>query len=121
MEKNIFENAYFGKPYKTRDGKRALFIEQNNDKHFPYSILIEGKLGCIMYDDTGKYTNDCPDLDIVSEWKEEVNEEELDELALKENPNSEHSGDTYESGLFYGFDDGFKAGVRYMQRVKEEK
>lgn len=23
--KNIFENAYFGKPYKTRDDKRAIF------------------------------------------------------------------------------------------------
>lgn len=25
MGKNIFEDAYFGKPYKTRDGRKAIY------------------------------------------------------------------------------------------------
>lgn len=80
--KNIFKSAYFGKLYKTRDGRKALFIRKNTDKHFPYDILIEGNLGCIMYDETGKYVGEGPHAyDIVSEWYEEINEKELDELA----------------------------------------
>ena len=29
--KNIFENAYFGKPYKTRDGRKAILLDESFD------------------------------------------------------------------------------------------
>lgn len=44
MEKNIFENAYFDKPYKTGDGSKAIFICKsiNFDQDRPYACIIEG-------------------------------------------------------------------------------
>lgn len=39
MEKNIFENAYFGKAYKTRDCKKAVLISLSN-----FSALLSMEL-----------------------------------------------------------------------------
>lgn len=36
---NIFENAYFGKPYKTRNGRKAIYLGSNGkDGH---SLMLD--------------------------------------------------------------------------------
>ena len=63
---NIFENADFGKPYRTRDGRKALYIgDFVNDK---ISLLTEQN-GTIWVSIDGH--SDYKYNDIVSEWQEE--------------------------------------------------
>ena len=81
---NIFENAYFGKAYKTRDGRKARFvINMGGNYGHPYRLVIEGSDHFFNYDRDGRMANVERDSDIVSEWQEEINEEELDRLAIK--------------------------------------
>lgn len=70
---NIFENAYFGKSYKTRDGRKAIYsycIKGTPNDHY----LIVDKNPSLLggYGDDG-IANACgyhnPNLDIVSEWQ----------------------------------------------------
>lgn len=81
---NIFENAYFGKAYKTRDGRKALY--QKDDKlgglYHHWLITEDAHFACT---DTGEQNMKMgyPPLDIVSEWTEETDEEELKENAVK--------------------------------------
>lgn len=83
---NIFENAYFGKSYKTREGKRAILIgfnplvvaldDINNKGGYYYRVFEDGRIN----DDT--YPTFETKFDIVSEWQEEPRrEEKLDKLA----------------------------------------
>lgn len=73
--KNLFKEVYFGKPYKTRDGKKALYCYKfTNNSH---ALIIEGDEefwyvrddGLVddwddSYMDSSYYTV----KDIVSEW-----------------------------------------------------
>lgn len=72
---NIFKNAFFGKAYKTRDVRKAIYIYYGTDVIQPFikrhHLIYEG-LNSIQ---TSNYE------EIVSEWQEEINEEELDKLA----------------------------------------
>lgn len=124
--KNIFENAYFGKPYKTRDNRKALYHSYNNFyPNNPYKLhhnLILEKpyedslwIYCNDYGHTEEHINgewlNVTNSDIVSEWEESISEEELDRIADELNPNNPH-GDTYEVGQYFGFQDGVKAVYR---------
>lgn len=111
VRKDIFKNAYFGKLYKTRDGRKAIYIGGHR-------CVIENNNNCFFsFRSNGMHEGYATGTDIVSDWQEEINEEELDKLAEELNPNDPH-GDTYEVGQYFGFDDGFKAG--YL-KAKEEK
>lgn len=71
---NIFENAYFGKMYKTRDGRKAIYIQED-------CCIVEGNIDAFSYFDDGHFSiplKECG-IDIVSEWQEPINEEKLDE------------------------------------------
>lgn len=73
---NIFENAYFGKPYRTRKGKKARYCGKR-------ASMFELELDGIIIDyfpDGSYYTANESPLDIVSEWQEEINEEELNKF-----------------------------------------
>lgn len=87
--KNIFENAYFGKPYKTRDGRKAVFSNgclpgEQATVHLLVST-IPPRLMRYEFDGTRRDT-DNRSLDIVSEWQEEIDEEKLDKLAKQKYP-----------------------------------
>lgn len=75
---NVFENAYFGKLYKTRDGRKSVFVKNygidNNKIIYENGTHYVGNNGRI-------YANVTDRNDIVSEWKESIDEEELDKLA----------------------------------------
>ena len=88
---NIFENAYFGKSYKTREGKRAILIGFNplvvalddisNKGGYYYRVFEDGRIN----DD--RYPTFETKFDIVSEWQEEIRGgEKLDKLAEECNP-----------------------------------
>lgn len=127
MNENIFKDAHFGKAYKTRDERQAI-----------YSHKEEGGLHVLMYDNgevysvhsDGYYHNmQCftnledytSPLDIISEWQPTVDEQKLGEEKLDKLAKEE--ADLYgmcflDSGVHTsrnregGFQDGFKVGYR---------
>lgn len=85
---NIFEGAYFGKAYRTKDNTIVKFIMQRYADDFiiyipkckysvetPHIYNLNGE----FYLGNGEYGHSA--LDIVSEWQEPTDEEELDRLA----------------------------------------
>lgn len=111
--KNIFENAYFGKAYKTSDGRKVLLVSIFPDTGNAF-LISEYKIrdNCFgnhpyVYRLDG-INKDCPELDIVSEWGE-ISEEELDKLAEEYFDSLDRDrGPKYH----------FKAGCRKMRELK---
>jgi len=75
VNNNLFKEVYFGKPYKTRDGRKALYCHKFTDNS--HALIVEGdeKFWYVRDDglvvdfddilcDSSYYT----DKDIVSEW-----------------------------------------------------
>ena len=122
--KNIFEGAYFSKPYKTRDGRKAILISYNQRKpSAPYVCAVACyldnsiKSNCYNFNEFGKRGIDISTYDIVSEWQESINEEELEKLANEYADNVEMTGtssDGYYTGCWDYLDivKAFKAGYR---------
>lgn len=80
--KNIFENAYFGKVYKTRDGRKAVYTQGSINCHW---LAVEGTSFTWGYNNNGNLVSKIDEsMNIVSEWQEEIDEEKIDELARKE-------------------------------------
>lgn len=79
---NIFKNAYLGKVYKMRDEKKGIYSRFKPHRNC-HEILTEA--GLYDYNNDGSLCGftDISNCDIVSEWNEEINEEELDKLAMK--------------------------------------
>lgn len=92
MEKNnIFDGAYLGKQYRTRDGRKAILISYNQRKPMePYVCAVACylddsiKSNCYNFNEFGRRRTDLiSDSDIVAEWHEEINDEEVDSLAAE--------------------------------------
>lgn len=77
--KNIFENAYFSKPYKTRDGRKAIYNGRSIDRY--WLIVERHPWNIIGFNSCGRHSGLEEDIDIISEWEEPINEEELDNMA----------------------------------------
>lgn len=86
--KNIFKNAYFGKPYKTRDDKKALYLFGNGCGVYCITENFQNKIryyhfNGIPYDfENSKYRGE----DIISEWQEQINEKKLNKIAKESFP-----------------------------------
>lgn len=79
--KNIFKNAYFGKQYKTRDGRKAIYTIMSCDSHW---LAIQDTSFTWEYNDNGELITGIDNaMNIISEWDEEIDEEELDKLATE--------------------------------------
>lgn len=82
---NLFKDAYFGKMYMTRDGRKAIYFFQNGTSKW-HDLIVEGERISLPYQDSGLAVGkhlknpEWPE-DIVSEWEESINEEDLDKLA----------------------------------------
>lgn len=88
---NIFEKAYFGKTYKTRDDKKAIYHWYDNEHLHAHHLIIEDGEEVNCHDDGKNICNDYPtSRDIVSEFEETINEKELAELAEREYPSNYH-------------------------------
>lgn len=74
---NIFKNACFGKAYKTRDERRAIYQCGDDEIHH---LFLDS---CDILVDSYGYIN-CKEipsgLDIVSEWKKDTIQDKLDLL-----------------------------------------
>ena len=119
MQNDIFENAYFGKPYRTRDGRKAIYFYQTERNKW-HELIVEGDTVSLPYIDNGLAVgwhlnnHEWPD-DIVSEWHEEINEDELDKLAESkafEFENGEMTDISYRDFML-----GYKAGYRKAKEI----
>lgn len=113
---NIFKNACFGKAYRTSDDRKAVYIHhykdsESDDMHY---LIIEGSVVTYVWRADGKiapnYNND--GLDIVSEWQESIDEEELDRVAYEVDNPFNPFGDSEQCFKYYAFHLGVKAGYR---------
>lgn len=128
--KTIFENAYFGKAYKTRDGRKAIYHSYNdiypdNPYQSHHNLILEEKDGvrdtiwiwCNDYGHIeehieGEWLNET-DSDIVSEWQEPIDEHNIEVLAntamwkYSETPDAENIGE-YKEGWFDGYKQGWE-------------
>lgn len=124
MNKNVFEDAYFDKAYKTRDGRKAIFVI-NMGGHYghPYRLVIENEDNFFNYDKYGRMAKIEMNSDIISEWHEEINEVELDRLAIKKacefadtyqekTGNYGHNEGTLAVGYRYGYYDGYRKAMK---------
>ena len=68
--KNIFKNAYFGKPYKTRSGSKAIFLKRKEITDY-YILLVKSDCDFkrIVVYLNGKHPYE-KWADIVSEYEE---------------------------------------------------
>ena len=57
---NLFQSAYFGKAYKTRDGRKAIYIQED-------CYIVEGNRDIFSYFDDGHCRIPLEDCDIVSD------------------------------------------------------
>lgn len=86
---NIFKNAQFGKMYKTRNGGKAIYLRKND---FHNHILSVGSHEIVVSWEDGALLG-CPResiYDIISEWKEPVDEKKLDKHVTRSYPNENH-------------------------------
>lgn len=92
---NIFKNAYFGKQYKTRDGRKAIYnyhsiggyhdiIIDDEGMSYHYADHTNGIINLPIPEKCKIDVDYSSPVDIVSEWKEEINEKKLTLLAIKD-------------------------------------
>lgn len=92
---NTFKNAYFGKAYKTRDGRKAIYCKYEmiygvvpNSEHSitKHLLLINNMQFVNVFEDgTTVKEKEYPN-DIVSEWQEPIDEEKLNKIATESYP-----------------------------------
>ena len=75
---NIFENAKFGDKFVTRDGRIAIYAYKHEGRHY---LIVEYYEHIFSWNDNGVSDAPVQKLDIVSEWQEPINDEELDNMA----------------------------------------
>lgn len=104
------ENAFFGKPFRTKDGKKALFLKWTMEigPHNFYEFAIK-------HNGDGYDIKQLPDSEIISEWQEAVSNEELDRRAENSIPTNPINNDgrrakwyrdSYKAGYKQGYRDG---------------
>lgn len=120
---NIFENAYFGKAYKTRDGRKSLYLGSfyrlNGEK---VVLAVEDSVDNLLYvypdgwydpiNDIGDRKEN--DLDIVSEWQEPIDEKKLKNLSYDE-------AQLYSVVKNKDWQEGFEAGYRYRKAMEDKQ
>lgn len=110
---NIFKNAYFGKAYKTKGDKKAIYTITSCDSHW---LAVQDTSFTWEYNDNGELVSGIDNaMNIVSEWPEKIDEESLDRKAneyVGNNGGCEH----YDDGV-----EAYKAGYREAENDIYEK
>lgn len=123
---NIFKHRYLGKPYKTSDGRKAIYKYRFTDsRRTTYCLSIEGFDNDLEYTPNGQslYSSN---LDIVSEWQDEINEEELEEYAESVSESfwlddmEMFDGNPLEKDIYYVCAKCYKAGIKTGYRKAKE-
>lgn len=106
----MFENAYFGKAYKTRGGDRALFQYKDSCQAHLFTeaevidVYLDGTIDSRFFDAS---------LDIISEWQEPVDKEKMDakscaytrHLELSSSKLRSYAKQYYKAGYKQGWED----------------
>lgn len=83
---NVFQNAYFGKVYKTRNGAKALYITKTTSsifEYYPHLLALEDTEELVEYTNDGRFMyGEQSKNDIISEGEEEITLS-LDNLILR--------------------------------------
>lgn len=108
MKNNMFIGAYFGKPYKTRDGEKVVYIKQFKNLHLLYD---KDNVKILVYANGMVYGDFDFCKDIISEWT--ISEEKLDRLANKACKDL-YTGFEQTEGIWKS---GFKAGLRAKEKI----
>lgn len=79
-EINIFYKAPFGKLYKTRDGRKAVFVGRKSK--YLYYLIVEGSPKYLTYYEYGRRfedndSNELSDYDIVGDWDFSITKEKF--------------------------------------------
>lgn len=80
----IFNGARFGSFYKTRNGKKAIYIcKEEVQSDYCHTLVVECKFqgftsGLLSFDQYGRYNKKPHMLDIVGKWEEPIDEGKLD-------------------------------------------
>lgn len=78
---DMFKNAYFGKAYKTRNGRKIIYIHSSKDKitkTIYHKLLLENDGFLVrLYDSNGNNLSMNSKFDVVSEWTEDIDKEQL--------------------------------------------
>ena len=111
MKNNIFEGAYFGKTYNTRNGRIVRYCGKQASMY----VLEDDGVAVDYFPDGTFQTSGESEFDIVSEGQEEIDKEELDRLAVEYADHAEMTGtsqDGYNTGCWDYLDivKAFKAG-----------
>lgn len=69
---NIFKDAYFGKPYVTKDGRKALYVKGGVFVHY---LAVKDSIDTVTYDQFGTTYFEDEDWNIVSEYNGTANEQ----------------------------------------------
>lgn len=86
---NLFASAKFGDLFKTRDGRRAVFVNWDGMMQHAFIYVEERDIefyGEEMYNLDGITASGSTLHDIVSRWVEPIDEEKLEELAFDKYP-----------------------------------
>lgn len=80
----IFDNVHFGKAYKTRDGRKAIYFYQNKMSKW-HELIVEDENISLSYQDNGLAVGQhltYPEWseDIVSEWQENIDAVKLNKM-----------------------------------------
>ena len=83
---NIFENAKFGDRFKTRDGRMAVYRVCSQNLCFEHAnfLIVDKEPIEYAFRDNGLNIGNKHEIDIVSRWKEPIDEEKLDKLIDEE-------------------------------------
>lgn len=101
MEKNMFENAYFGKAYKTRDGRKAIYAGKLPSTTL-HRLLVEDTLDTFNYDEFGSFNPHGDSVfDIMSEWQNSFDEDKMNTILDEANKLRETAEGRKETGGWY--------------------
>lgn len=108
----IFENAYFGKAYMLKDGRKAIYVRHKRNFH---EVLVHGTYDIYNYNNDGTLSGwtEPTNSDVVSEWQEEIDEKELNKLAYAVFPDEEDDEDSCAVNLInFSLRNAYKKGYR---------
>lgn len=117
---NIFENAYFGKPYKTRDGEMAMYIRAGVDEYGRTYHDLETADYTISArcDGTERFAINESSEDIVGEWNESVTDEYVTDFAQKLYPDNNPITNLIMKEMQNAFIKGYNTAKTQVEKLK---
>lgn len=105
----MFEDAYFGKWYRTRDGQKAIYIAKHistsiytGEETYEHTYALKDRCTVHWCKDNGRNLSFIEEFDIVEPWPE-TSDSEIEKLAYESRDGSTPNDFDYRDGYFNGF------------------